>query len=552
MPLGNTVMESAVATPKPIMRIRLWKTLATVWVCLLLMAAQAPGSARAQSTAWSPPIQLSGADAAAFPDVAADAAGGVWVAWSSTDDLYDTVFLTTREGEGRDSGGGEGLTWVSPIDIVAMPHLPGESYVTRPVLDIADSGRASVGIHGVSDNLLVGSVLLAEATDPAAWQIEAIEARGYHALARITATGYDVLYTQRVESANCTFCMRLFHTASVDDGETWSDPVDISRRPDRGAAKPQLLIAQSGTQHVVWESGLDGDRGYVTGPVRSMHAFSRDGGATWSLPVQLDPIPDNQFSEQVYARNVALAQAGDGTLITVWWQMPEDQVFYRTSSDDGQTWSSARVVPNVWGVGPLSTTRQDEYALVTDSSGAVHLLMAGRLGNDDASVSLLHLTYQGSGWSPPQKVASSDRDLIEWPQATVALGNRLEVVWHVRPGYLTPDVSDDGLFQVWQAHTSLSSPALAAVELPGPTETTPATMALSATVAVSETAALSSGPPTSAPDFDRRPPTSPISAATLMSENDDVLIVALSLLPVALLVVAAVFVRRRRRARIQG
>lgn len=490
---------------------------------------------------------LSSVDGASFPDVAADSAGDVWVAWSSTDDEFDTVFLTNRS-----LAGGEG-PWAAPVDVIAEEHLEGQSYVARPVMDVGADGSLYLGAHAPGDKLLIGQSKLQTALDPQKWSVMDIASGGYHIIPRVTADSMNALVTQRTKSTTCPTCLHLLYMSSYDGGNTWMDSVDISRRPDKGAAKPQMIEANDGSLHVVWESGDDGDRGYVTGEVRVQYAASQDGGASWSVPVRLDMIPDDEISEQIFARNPVIGQTGKGTLVAAWWQMPEDQVYYRTSTDGGQTWNEPHLIPSVWGVGERSTTRQDSYSMVQDSRGNVHLLMAGRLGPDDPAIVLMELTFDGSGWSPPRTFYSSDRDLPEWPRAATVLGNQLAVVWHVRPGYLTRDAVDDGVFQVWESHVTVDSPAVPAVALPAIAGAEDVTDTASLTVsgdlsgeASTDQAAGVEGLPPPVENFDRATPESPISSSTLKTENDDVRLLLLSLLPAVALVALGLWWRARR------
>ena len=509
--------------------------LALLLITLLLITLTAP-PARAQSEGWSPPVRLSQPGAgASFPDILIDPAGAAHVAWSASDDRFDVVIYSTLA-QGAP-------VWNAAIDVVANAHEPGNFYVARPVLTIDDAWRLAMGVHAPGDALYVNTAQAANARDPFAWTNNELGAAGYHVSPLASGGLLHVIYTQAVPGAGCQACLHILYANSSDGGVSWSSPLDVGRRSDRGNAKPQLLADRDGALHLVWESGLDGDRGYVIGTVRSMYAASYDNGATWSLPLELDAIPEETNEDSVAARNIAIAQAGDGSLIAAWWQMPEDLIFYRTSADGGRTWSDRRTIASVWGVGSLSRTRQDSFSMATDSSGTVHLLMIGRLGDADKSVALLHLGYLGGAWSYPRSVATYDADLPEWPRAAVGLGNQLRVVWHVRPDALRPN-PEETLWEVWESHLTLPIEALPAVAMPAVAsvergDATPA----AATPTPTRT------PPVLLPAAARASPQSPVTIETLMSENDDVLLLALALLPAALLVAAGLLWQRRRMRR---
>src|SRR5260370_22122497 len=72
-----------------------------------------------------------------------------------------------------------------------------------------------------------------------------------------------IVYTENIQSPDCTGCFHVFYRQSDDIGLTWSPAVDISRWPTR-APKPQLVIDEANNLHVVWEAGYGGDRGQLS------------------------------------------------------------------------------------------------------------------------------------------------------------------------------------------------------------------------------------------------------------------------------------------------
>jgi hypothetical protein len=517
--------------------LRTWATRVLMAASIaLLLAAHAAMPVHAQFDPWSPPLRLSPpGSGASFPDVLADAAGTRHVVWSSSDEFFDIVMYTTLA-QGAPS-------WALPVDVVANGHNPGNFYVARPALTIDENWLLAMGVHAPDDVLYVNTAPSQIALDPFAWMNGQLTAPGYHAVPLASGGLLHVAYTQAVQGTGCQACLHIFYANSADGGVSWSNPVDVGRRSDRGAAKPQFIAGSDGALHLAWESGLDGDRGYVIGAVRVMYAASYDNGANWSLPVELDNIRPEAFEDEIAARNIAIAQAGDGSLLAAWWQMPEDLVYYRTSKDGGRTWADQRTIPSVWGLGRFSRTRQDTFAMVTDSSGMVHMFMVGRLGQADTTVALLHLSYLGGTWSFPRGVARYENDLPEWPRAAVALGNQLHVVWHVRPGALKANPEETN-WEVWESHLVVPSAPVAAVAAPpvAPINHADATPLAPTPTAVRPTPVLM-------PAAARAAPASPVSMRTLMSENDDIGLLVLALIPAALLVVAGLLWQRRRARR---
>ncbi len=125
----------------------------------------------------------------------------------------------------------------------------------------------------------------------------------------------------------------IWFKTSSDGGSTWSGDTQLTGYLDQNYA-PAITQAADGTLWVVWYSDRSGnyDLWFKT---------SSDSGSTWSAETQLTSAA---FDD----RTPAITQAADGTLWVVWDSDRDDtQLWYKTSSDGGSTWSAdARVTTN--------------------------------------------------------------------------------------------------------------------------------------------------------------------------------------------------------------
>jgi hypothetical protein len=334
-----------------------------------------------------------------------------------------------------------------------------------------------------------------------------------------------LIFSENVVSSSCPICFHLFYRRSEDGGETWTAPIDVSRLAT-GAAKPQLLIDGQDNLHLVWEAGRGGAYGQLTDPTRVLYTASYDRGTTWASPVELSSelgaVVDGR------AKDIAIGLGQEGQLVTAWLSLPEDTVFYRVSTDQGRTWSSPQPIPGVWGGWTIYQARLDDYAMATDSAGAIHLICVGRTSEDQKSLSLLHLVWNGSSWSAPETITTLIGDVLEWPRIAVRNGNQLHVVWYVRDEKHIWGEAEDGSerqFRIWYAQALTSAPEVKGetLLLPTPTPVPHATDSSEQAVAVT---------PTSSPIII---PTNPADDANY-TEADGVLILLRSLLPAFVLV----------------
>jgi len=175
--------------------------------------------------------------------------------------------------------------------------------------------------------------------------------------------------------------------------------------------------------------------------------------------------------------------------------------------------------------------------MATDSAGSVHLVLVGRTAQDQKSLSVLHLTWDGTAWSGPEAITTLLGDVPEWPRIAVGNGNQLHAVWFVRDAAHVWD-PDNGRYQIWYARGTSSAPPVTPIarptSTPVPQQTpTPTAMAL---------------PQSLKPDLNATLPPDSVSAESLTTEMDDLLLLAKSLGPVVLLiVVVAIGVQIRKR-----
>ncbi len=510
--------------------IRLRELLYCVGAALLLALALFPVELSAQDRGWSAPTPLG---AYWFPDVATDASGRVHAVWSSGADGFDTVMYAART---------DGV-WSRAVDIMAMPQIAGGSEASRPALLVDPDNNVHLTYRYTT--IYYSQAPAGGAGVPGYWREPFAIDEGYFSrMARDSKGVLHLIFTQNVQTASCRICYHIFYVRSTDDGLMWSDPVDISVQPT-GAAKPQLIVDSRDYLHVVWEGGYGGSYGQLSDPTSVFYAGSKDGGNSWSRPYAFDPRRGETTAAM--ARNITLAEDANGHLVTAWLAIPEDIVYYQLSTDAGATWSVPAPIPNVLGIWGLYQSRLDDYAMAVDSAGRVHLVMVGRRLLEQPNSELLHLVWNGSGWSAPTTIASYAGDMPEWPRIAVGLGNQLHVVWFVRDAENLFN-SDAGNYQVWYAASTTDSPAIAPVAVPDIPPPTP-----------NPNAGKGSLTAISTPTSQIRPvavdnATAPQVASVLLpnnirSENDEVILLALAIAPVvaAILLVVGLFALRQRR-----
>jgi hypothetical protein len=225
-----------------------------------------------------------------------------------------------------------------------------------------------------------------------------------------------------------------------------------------------------------------------------MYIGSYDNGLTWERPTQLNPF-------EMIAKNITIGLYGKDKLMTVWWNINDDSIYYQISDNLGKNWSLPIKLPGVKGIWEEHQARLDDYSIATDANGNLHLVFVGLVDNRvDTSglptldptlptptptltptpqptptgiiptedlrrrTNLLYMNWTDGKWSKPEILSSYVGDVPEWPRIAVGLGNQLHVVWFVRAD---KDVwNGGGDYTIYYASKKVSVPQFTPVKLP--------------------------------------------------------------------------------------
>lgn len=483
--------------------------------------------ANAQDPTWLEPVLLSAPPedkSGWFPDVVVDATGRIHVVWASGVKLgdgrwFDAVMYTTSQ---------DGKSWSEKVDIAA-PEL-GSGEATRPTLYPDSQGVLHITYRGY--NVYYSHAPTVAASSPARWlapsRMNLDQPAYFSRVTRDSQGRLHLIFTENVITPQCPICYHIFHRWSSNNGLTWSIITEVSTIPS-GAIKPQIIVDELDNLHVVWEAGIGGTLGQLSGPSKIMYSASYDGGITWSYPLEFSASGSE-------GKNITLGLDGKGKLIAAWLSVAENLIYYQFSSDHGHSWSPPRTIPRVWGGYSIFNTGLDDYTMATDSAGNVHLVLVGILDPKQVgSLNIVHLIWDGVAWSSPQIVATFYGDAPEWPRLAIGNGNQLHAVWFVRD---EEHIWESGKqqYQIWYARGQTDAPEIPPVTLE-PTATPTVTSTPTAAPTHTPTPTLT---PTIDPNLTRISSASGV-AASIYSETDELILLIQSLLPTLLVVAFIVF-----------
>ncbi len=427
--------------------------------------------------------------------------GQTWVTFTSANGLADSYITALAVGKDDD-------LWVGTWGGVS--HYGDGQWKTFGVSDGMPDKRVTALDIDTRGRVWVGTERGVSSYDGQTWRV--FTTRDGLADDRVAVISED-----KVANAVCPNCADVFYRHSTDGGATWSEPVNLSNSFP-GSVKPQIRIDHQDRIHVVWEEGEDW---YVSAgkPIGSAYVHSLDGGATWSQPAIF-------MGAEGAVQQITLGVGRDDDLIVVWRYAGHDQFYYQRSVDSGNSWSAPAPISGVMAKA-WSSFSLDSCSAATDSGGHVHVLVIGRFSDREEALSVVHLEWDGAQWLAPTRVFAST-DPPEWPRIAIGGGNRVFGTWFTRDQEHVWDTAH-GRYQVWAASMQSSAPAV-----------TPVPVASRATGPVATVEAVSS--PTSAP--------TPVVSLTdsglpggLRTETDELVHMAIALVPLIAIVLALVSVR---------
>lgn len=357
---------------------------ATAILIISILAQLAVTNALAQGTGWSTPVSFSPAKAS-HPEVAADSEGTLHL-------FYVEGFYETQTGEMNPEQqsimyfSGDGTKWTEPVDVLVSPDrtslsvlgtvIDKQSYVHLIWSDMATlyHSRAHIG----------------QANTARAWTTTVI-AHGHGPIADVAIDDKDVLHVLLRPDE-----FTVSYTESHDGGEQWSDPIVVTAVLDRekyAVTQVGLALTDANTIHVTWSLGA-AEINWLYWSV--WYARSEDRGRTWT---------EGQEMASPRFGGSDIAVDGQGRVHLVWGRNVgnADGRWHAWSADGGQTWSQPE--PLFRGI-PHADGDTGGYGFALDSAGVLHL--ANSFGAGGGTPSAYYEYWQGDHWSDPQFIIGNE------------------------------------------------------------------------------------------------------------------------------------------------
>jgi hypothetical protein len=328
-----------------------------------LLAEDANGDGRADRLVyagfdgrrWTGPVAIdAGAKRIDSPRLAVDGTGAVHALWFRTAAGGATKLVERVEG-------GSGWTPVRPL-----PSGEVSTDAAVPGLAVAVDGAGAVHVVLTRADGRLAHVI----GERGRWRQAESPGAGGAYLSLAAGPGGALALAEVVDVVSPLTPARGAHGnvwAAVLRGGAWSAPAGVHPNPAEQAHTPQLAWDGRGVLHAVWLEGRGGDGM----PTRLLHAWSADGGLTWSAPREVcADAPGGIFYSP------RLAVDGRGTLHLTFARFREGVSFPRHFHS---VWNGVRWSPST-EISPADGERQSEIETAVDSHGRLHAVWQGADG----------------------------------------------------------------------------------------------------------------------------------------------------------------------------
>lgn len=224
---------------------------------------------------------------------------------------------------------------------------------------------------------------------------------------------------------------------SLDNGHTWSEPVDIvvGQGYKKGFGDPALALTPDGDILCVFVGGNYLWASTVEDPQCSYVARSCDGGMTWSAPENITSVLWGENAVNPQCRKYTYSFFGSGNGLTLKRGKYAGRVLFAAAMGPASNLNNHAVYSDdggrTWNVSDLAFEGGDEAKMVELSDGRI-LMSIRRTGHRGYSISSDGgVTWEGQGLWPEMNTNACNGDMIRY--SSIDCGDDANLLLHSIP-----------------------------------------------------------------------------------------------------------------------
>jgi len=230
-----------------------------------------------------------------------------------------------------------------------------------------------------------------------------------------------VWHSTRNQTGNIDLYYRTYN------GSAWSNETQLTTHPNTDGL-PSIIQTKDATIWVVWTSNRNGNYDIF-------YKTSSNNGASWSSETQLTTDTNDD-------KDPTILQAADGKLWVVWQthRTGNDDLFYKTSSDNGASWSSENQL--------TTDTNDDRHpSIMQASNGTVWVVWSSFRINNNFDLFFTTTKDNGLSWSA-QAQLTTDTGPDTFPSLMQAKDGNIWVAWET-----DRNIQDDIYYKIYNGST---------------------------------------------------------------------------------------------------
>jgi len=201
----------------------------------------------------------------------------------------------------------------------------------------------------------------------------------------------------------------LYYKTSSDYGLTWTSDFRLTANASRDL-RPSITQDITGTIWVAWSRDVGG------GNYELFFKTSSDYGSTWTSDIQLTTHPNLDIWPSII-------QTWDGSIWVVWasYRTGDYELFFKTSSDYGSTWSSDIQLTT-------DTSFDERPSIIQAVDGSIWVVWQSDRAANNYELFFKTSSDYGSTWSSDIRL-TDDREYDMSPSVTSTDDGRIWVAW---------------------------------------------------------------------------------------------------------------------------
>ena len=296
------------------------KAILAIMASILFVSVIISNVPPAEAVTWSPDKQITtDLDFDILPSIAVTTDGTIWVIWQSLrTDNFDLFYKISSDG---------GASWESETQLTTYP-----GYDVNPSI-LEANGKIWVFWSSLKSANNYDVYYKTSSDGGASWsgytQLTTTPGWDVHPSVFQTSDGRIWVVWMSLRGGNYDIYYKVYN-------ESWSSDMPLVTNPNEDKY-PVIAQGSQGEIWVLWSSNR-------TGNFDLFYKISSDGGASWESETQLTTDPDWDVQP-------AIIRASDGGIWVFWdsdriggGPIPQDDIFCKTSYNNGLTWSSVTQV----------------------------------------------------------------------------------------------------------------------------------------------------------------------------------------------------------------